>query len=957
MFASISRRALAALVLGSLAACGGGGGYGGGSPAPAPTYTIGGSVSGLAGTGLVLQNNGGANLTITGNGAFTFATALTNGSAYNVTAVTQPTNLSQTCTIATGSGAVAGANVTNIAVTCATNSFTIGGTISGLAGSGLVLIDNGGDELAIAANGAFAFVTRVASGGTYDVRVLTQPSDPVQLCRITSNSGSVANAAITAPAVTCVTQHPRFAYSLDYNDESISLYAVDATTGHLRPRGHARTGVRPVDGVGDGSGKFVYVMNRGSASVSAFAQDGVGGDLTEVAGSPYSTGAPAEGANRISMHPNGRFVYVANGGANNIAAFEINANTGALSAVPGSPFSAGAHPNYVTIDASGAFAYVANRDSHDVYTYRVTAAGALAEVANSRISTGANSAPMVLTLHTNGRFAYVPNTTSDSISVLAVNAATGVLTQVTGSPFAAGVRPGPTALLHPSGRFIYVRNVGPTDGAGSVTAYSINAATGALTQIGAALPIGVNSQYSWMHPTGRFLMIANRGAPLDDVATPGAISMFSIDAGSGALTSLAGASLRPAPFSVSVDSSGRFVYATSATGNLLYSFELNQTTGDLTPLSNGAVITSRDQPISLVAYSSVTTPAAATFSSKFAYVPNAGANTIGGYAINTSSGALNAGSPVASFGDSPRVAAVHPRGRFVLGVNETGTNYVASYAINDPSGALSPAGSTLFTGGQSPAKMTFHPSGRSVYLAHVFSAAPTPNIVSAYNIDPTTGALAPINVGFNGINTFTPATGVAVAPSGRFLYFVNDTHCGWAEINAATGGFAGSNGNAGFGSPGKSALAIDPNGRFAYVAIAVDPGAIETYSIHAHTGVLAPTAAPAAPTGSMPRSIAIDPVGRYLYAANSGDDTISMFAINRTTGALTSIGPELETGGDPVSIAADYSGRFIHVLSQQDGAVLTYAIDVATGALSLIASGAAPASPTASTLAISSDMH
>ena len=38
------------------------------------------------------------------------------------------------------------------------------------------------------------------------------------------------------------------------------------------------------------------------------------------------------------MHPNGRFVYVANGGANNIAAFEINATTGALSSRPRQPF-------------------------------------------------------------------------------------------------------------------------------------------------------------------------------------------------------------------------------------------------------------------------------------------------------------------------------------------------------------------------------------------------------------------------------------------------------------------------------------------------------------------------------------------------------------------------------------------------------------------------------------------
>ena len=54
-------------------------------------------------------------------------------------------------------------------VTCTTNTYTIGGTISGLVGTGLVLQDNGGDNLAITSNGNFTFATPVASGGAYAV--------------------------------------------------------------------------------------------------------------------------------------------------------------------------------------------------------------------------------------------------------------------------------------------------------------------------------------------------------------------------------------------------------------------------------------------------------------------------------------------------------------------------------------------------------------------------------------------------------------------------------------------------------------------------------------------------------------------------------------------------------------------------------------------------------------------
>ena len=113
--------------------CGGGGGGGAPPPPPTPTYTIGGTVSGLVGLGMVLQNNGGDNRAISANGAFTFATGMAAATTYAVTVSTQPTGPNQTCTVTNGSGTVS-ANVTNISVTCpAPSTFSIGTVLDPLA--------------------------------------------------------------------------------------------------------------------------------------------------------------------------------------------------------------------------------------------------------------------------------------------------------------------------------------------------------------------------------------------------------------------------------------------------------------------------------------------------------------------------------------------------------------------------------------------------------------------------------------------------------------------------------------------------------------------------------------------------------------------------------------------------------------------------------------------------------
>ena len=168
-------------------------------------YAVGGFASGLAGDGLVLRNNDGDDLAVEADGNFTFSTFAQTGSAYAVSVLTQPSNPSQTCTVTNGSGTVTSGNVTNVAVTCVTNTYTVGGIVSGLSGSGLVLRNNNGDDLSVAADGAFAFTTPVASGDDYAVTVFTQPSTLSQTCTVSNGGGTVTSANISNIQVFCVT--------------------------------------------------------------------------------------------------------------------------------------------------------------------------------------------------------------------------------------------------------------------------------------------------------------------------------------------------------------------------------------------------------------------------------------------------------------------------------------------------------------------------------------------------------------------------------------------------------------------------------------------------------------------------------------------------------------------------------------------------------------------------------
>jgi hypothetical protein len=167
------------------------------------TYTVAVSVSGLTGSGLVLQLNGADNLAISANGPATFSSVLSTGAAYNVTVSTQPNSPAQTCTVGNGTGTIGSSNITTVAVDCATDH-SVSAIVSGLMGSSLVLELNSSSALDVIGNGTVTFPSPVPSGSAYSVTVKTEPTSPLQNCTVGNGSGTVGSADITNVTVTCV---------------------------------------------------------------------------------------------------------------------------------------------------------------------------------------------------------------------------------------------------------------------------------------------------------------------------------------------------------------------------------------------------------------------------------------------------------------------------------------------------------------------------------------------------------------------------------------------------------------------------------------------------------------------------------------------------------------------------------------------------------------------------------
>ena len=672
-----------------------------------------------------------------------------------------------------------------------------------------------------------------------------------------TNTGGSATAALVITVQALV---PKFAFGVNFDEGTISTYAVDGPTGSMRVTGYATVGTMPRTVAVDPAGKFVYTANLGSANVSGFRIDPTTGALTSV-GPAIGAGSGPFG---ITVHPSGKFAYVTAFNDNNLNAFSINSSTGALTAI--GPAATGSGPNMSAIDPTGRFAYVPNSGANTVSAFRINGTtGALTFVGTVAAGTSAYWAAVDPT----GRFVYVANQGSNDVSAFSINQSTGALTSIGAAVPSPG---GPSSVaVEPSGHFAYVSNVSGN----TISIFSIDQATGALTAAGSVGSASPNQIF--IDGSGAFAYAANQFTSQ--------ITVFSVNSGTGDLTALHSYATRTNIRSVAVATGTTAVkytpthaYVTNSATNNVSGYSVNAATGGLTSL--GAATAAGTAPADI----------AVDAAGKFAYVANSGSNTVSAYTINSSTGALTSVGAAVAAGTGPRSVAVDTTGSFAYVANN-GSNDVSAYTINSSTGALTSVGATVAAGTQ-PVAIAVDPTSRFVYVANAGS-----NDISAYTINATTGGLT--SIGAATANGTAPSS-IAVDGSGLYLYVSNASGTVNVYLVSTTGGGLTAATSATPGT-GPTSVALDPWGAFAYAANG-GSNDVAGFTINPVSGALTPAGSTLA-AGTSPSAIAVDPSGSFVYVTNSGSGNVSGYSINQNTGALTSLGTAVGAGTTPSAVA------------------------------------------------------
>ena len=413
-------------------------------------YTVGGIISGLNGS-VTLQNNGSDNVIQTANGSFAFTTLIAQGATYNVTVSAQPAT--QTCTVGNGSGTMGGSNVTNVTVSCAVNSYTVGGTVSGLnIGNVVILRNNNADELTRTANGNFVFDASVAQGSTYNVTVFTQPTN--QTCTVTNGGGTMGSTNVTNVSVVC---QPLFAYvANDLGSGANNITRCEilangnfancqiAATGFSNPFGIA------LDTFGDG----VYISNASSNIIShcTFAPDN---NLTACQTAlPVTAGftTPLD----IVFNPTGTRIYIMYQNSNNILRCEVAPDgTNALTNCVNSTASTLNVPATLAFNQAGTRAYVTEFASSQVSLCDVNASNG--DLLNCT-PTGTNfTQPVGIVLNESLGYAYVVNGAVGRITRCTIEA-DGLLTNC--AVLSSATLGNTSRYIVFNGGFAYITNAG-----------------------------------------------------------------------------------------------------------------------------------------------------------------------------------------------------------------------------------------------------------------------------------------------------------------------------------------------------------------------------------------------------------------------------------------------------------------------------------------------------------------
>jgi 6-phosphogluconolactonase (cycloisomerase 2 family) len=313
--------------------------------------------------------------------------------------------------------------------------------------------------------------------------------------------------------------------------KGITAFPVNLATGMLDSGTLVTSGFTSIallaNMVSDPAGKFLFVCSLDNSSIEGFLIDATTGSLTAIGGSPFNI--QGSGGGNLSIDPAGKFLYAST--SSGATAFAVNQTTGALSAIVGSPFSDGSVLRASIVAPSGKFLYASgNTTQYTISVFAIdSASGALTPMAGSPFLSPINSEAYSIAVHPSGAFLYVDYPSVNGIAAWSINSTTGMLTLVPGSPFATG-NGVPELLASPTGKFLYALN-GNDD---TVSGFSIDTSSGALTATnGSPFPVSAGTGYLALDPSGQFLYAANGSANDNTIAgfnvsgSTGALAAFS----------------------------------------------------------------------------------------------------------------------------------------------------------------------------------------------------------------------------------------------------------------------------------------------------------------------------------------------------------------------------------------------------------------------------------------------
>ncbi|MGZ3688858.1 MAG: beta-propeller fold lactonase family protein [Bdellovibrionota bacterium] len=323
-----------------------------------------------------------------------------------------------------------------------------------------------------------------------------------------------------------------------------------------------------------------------------------------------------------------------------------------------------------------------------------------------------------------------------------------------------------------------------------------------------------------------------------------------------------------------------------------------------------------------------------------AYLINNGSTDIYAYMLDTLTGVLTQ-LPMGPFsaGTSPQNAVIDPSGKFLY-VGNSGAGTITGFSIDRTSGVLTSLGSAFGPGGGlNFVTPIFDPAGKNVYINHL-------NGPKVWNMafNSSTGALT----GANG-NSATAAfvRDPAISPDGTTLYVVETTTSKVEYFSINADGSLGVAGNISTAATNRQQLAIDPKGKFLFVArstAVIFP--LEVFNLSTDPTLQSPTA-----TNSLGGTIiAVDPLARFVYTFFATTNQL-MVSKYDSAGAITAGGtltPALAVAA--AQIVPDPSGQWVYFVDQTNNQIIAASIST-SGTLTQLATYPGPGT-TAQSLAI-----